>query len=151
MHELRNMSKKYIGKPCKKRHNGERYKSTGVCVVCAKIKAKEKRQRDPDSHADYQRKWRRNKNIKQATPTWTDEGEILHLQEERDRLSNSFKMEFQVIYIIPLRSRVVCGLHVASNMKIVSKSLAKLKGRKFDSKKVSEEQLKLSRLLSSIR
>ena len=145
------MKKKYKGKSCKNGHNGIRYKSTGACVECARERARVLRKNDPDSHADYQREWKRKKKVEQATPLWIDEGEIERLKQERDSLSFSLKMEFQIMYIIPLRSRTVCGLHVANNMKIVSKSLANLKGRKFDSKKVSKEQTELSRILSSIQ
>jgi len=142
---------KYIGNPCKKEHDGLRYKSNKSCVWCAREWAKKIRKENPDYHADYQKEWRRIQKIKQATPAWMDEGEIERLYQERELLSSSMKMEFEVVYVIPLRSRVVCGLHVASNMKLVSKSLAKLMGWKFDSKKISKEQLELSRILSSIQ
>ena len=145
------MKNKYTGKPCKNGHNGVRYKSTKACVECALVRAGRNRKNNPDYHADYQKEWKRTKKIKQATPAWIDEGEIERLYQERDRVSYSRKMEFEVMYVIPLRSKVVCGLHVASNMKLVSKSLAKLKGWKFDSKKISNEQLELSRILSSIQ
>lgn len=32
--------------------------------------------------------------------------------------------DFRIAHMIPLRGRIVCGLHVSENLRIVSKSLA---------------------------
>lgn len=59
---------------------------------------------------------------KQAIPRWLDYNAITAIEIEARRISAISGFSFQVDYIIPLTHHLVCGLHVAHNMHIVSKA-----------------------------
>jgi hypothetical protein len=57
---------------------------------------------------------------KTATPKWVDLIPIAMLKEEARNLSVKSGFKFAVDYIVPLSHHLVCGLHIAENMRIVS-------------------------------
>ena len=59
------------------------------------------------------------------------------MYEEAERLSAQMGMEFQVVHDIPLRGRVVCGLHIPENLRVASDSWRNL--RKFSTKRAEKE------------
>jgi len=69
-----------------------------------------------------------------ATPSWlTDDGNeiIQNLYERCACLSESTGIHHNVDHIIPLQSELVCGLHVPSNLRIITKLENLSKGNKF--------------------
>ena len=52
----------------------------------------------------------------QATPDWADTAKIQSIYSEASRLG------LEVDHIVPLRGRIVCGLHVEHNMQLLTKA-----------------------------
>mgnify|MGYP001765439423 CR=1 FL=1 len=62
----------------------------------------------------------------QATPAWADQFEITNVYVEAEY----FQME--VDHIVPLRGKLVCGLHVPENLQLLTRAANAGKGSKFD-------------------
>lgn len=56
---------------------------------------------------------------KQATPEWADAAAILAVYERAAQMKAETGDKFHVDHIVPLQSRIVCGLHVHWNMQIL--------------------------------
>lgn len=59
----------------------------------------------------------------QATPLWANLDKIAAFYKEAQRLTRITGIPYQVDHIIPLRSPVVCGLHVETNLQVIPASL----------------------------
>jgi hypothetical protein len=78
---------------------------------------------------------RKRKLLKQATPSWADHYDIRQIYQKCDELNQRYPTTgFVVHHIIPIAHGSVCGLHVADNLKVVSRSVKKQLGRKFNSR-----------------
>jgi len=62
---------------------------------------------------------RRAKKL-QATPEWSEKDLIKKIYDESDRLTNETGIQYNVDHIVPLQSDYVCGLHVLSNLQIIT-------------------------------
>jgi hypothetical protein len=54
-----------------------------------------------------------------ATPKWIVKGELLPIYLAAAKLSRENGIEYHVDHIVPLRSDIVCGLHVPWNLQII--------------------------------
>ena len=60
-----------------------------------------------------------------ATPKWFDKEEVLHIYElARER-------DLEVDHIVPLNSKIVCGLHVQDNLRCIPRELNRHKGNRY--------------------
>jgi hypothetical protein len=57
-----------------------------------------------------------------ATPGWANKEKITDIYKEARRLSKITGILFHVDHIIPLRHKLVCGLHVHTNLQILTAS-----------------------------
>lgn len=61
----------------------------------------------------------RKKHVKKATPFWADMHLIKIKHKERVAMTNMTGLEHHVDHIIPLQGENVCGLNIASNMRVI--------------------------------
>lgn len=103
------------------------------------------RKRNPEKSKGANRRWNeKNRDrwfallrqrfwaIRRATPKWADRGAIVALYEEAKRLTRETGIEYHVDHVIPLRGKLVCGLHVESNLRVVQRDVNQSKANKFD-------------------
>lgn len=96
------------------------------------IRKNRERKRDYDS--SYGKNWRQ-KNVSkrrandakrramllQATPKWFEKGEVDAIYEKCYLKEKSLGIKYEVDHIVPLISKVVCGLHCKDNLRIITK------------------------------
>lgn len=70
-------------------------------------------------------KARRRQRVRHATPAWADRRELDAVYAEADRLN------LTVDHIIPLKHKLVCGLHVPANLQLLTRSENCRKSNKF--------------------
>ena len=86
------------GKPCSRGHNSHRFTKTRRCVECDKVNALGRR-----THESLQ------------TPKWANLNKIKEIYRESKQLG----IDYHVDHIIPLRGKLVSGLHVHDNLQII--------------------------------
>jgi len=89
-------------------------------IRCAE-KIKETKKRYHERNAGLKNFWDANRRAaeKQATPAWADQfimKEAFHLAKLREK-ATGFK--WHVDHIVPLQSRIVCGLHAHTNIQVI--------------------------------
>ncbi len=102
---------RYIGKVCEKHPDagGERLISCRKCVVCHNVTAKD----------------RRREIIKERTPPWADKAKIRIIYRRAREAGKT------VDHKIPLQGKKVSGLHVETNLRVISSVKNSSKGNKF--------------------
>jgi hypothetical protein len=86
-----------------------------LCSAC--------RRNDPDLS--------RKARIEQATPPWADKEAIRLIYEMSKTITAQTGIQHHVDHIIPLKSDLVCGLHIAENLRIIPAVHNLRKGNKF--------------------
>lgn len=79
---------------------------------------KKYRQRRPDIKAAGCSKWRAKKL--QATPIWANAKVIKIFYKLAKLLTELTGIKYHVDHVIPLRNKLVCGLHVEHNLQIIT-------------------------------
>ena len=77
----------------------------------------------------------RERNIKQASPTWANSFYMYEAYELAQLRSKVFGFLWEVDHIIPLVNKQVCGLHVEHNLQVVPAQWNKQKSNKWDCEK----------------
>lgn len=101
-------------------------------------KAKERYLANPEPTRNRTKTWKENNRGRhnsncmkrhssklKATPVWLDELMLLYIDEVYDkcqRISLLTNIEHHVDHIVPLKGKLVCGLHVPWNLQILSAS-----------------------------
>jgi hypothetical protein len=96
------------------RKNGKKWRKNN------REKAREWRQVNAERMREYNA-WRRSLK-KQATPPWADREAIKKIYDEARRLEKETGVAHHVDHIYPLNSPYLCGLHVESNLQILTRS-----------------------------
>ena len=60
---------------------------------------------------------------RQAIPAWADRAQISTMYRKAKELSAVFGVELQVDHVVPLRGKLVCGLHTPANLQLLAKDL----------------------------
>lgn len=86
-----------------------------------------------EEHLAYHRAWSldKQKRIRLATPIWANKDKIGEIYLEAANLSRTTGIIHEVDHIIPLTNKLVCGLHVESNLQILTISENRAKRNKF--------------------
>lgn len=64
----------------------------------------------------------RGRRLRQATPRWANRAAIAAIYSQARKLTKRTGIPHQVDHIVPLQGRSVCGLHVESNLRVISKA-----------------------------
>lgn len=141
----RGLSRFYTGNPCKHGHMEERYVSSGVCILCDRIKHIRWQQNNKEAHKERVYAWRRanpersseiaagwrkrnadrysaiqaTNQIRQKYGTrLTDPyAAIIPFYAEERRLTRETGIKHQVDHVIPLSRG---GPHCASNLRVIT-------------------------------
>lgn len=65
-----------------------------------------------------------------AMPVWANEFFIQEIYDLRLRREKTLGIQFDVDHIVPLRSKLVCGLHVETNLRIIPRTVNRAKGNR---------------------
>ncbi len=74
---------------------------------------------------------KRFKSIQQRTPKWLTELDFTHMDifyNSAKALTKELNIKFEVDHIIPLRGKYISGLHVPSNLQVISSTDNQKKG-----------------------
>jgi 5-methylcytosine-specific restriction endonuclease McrA len=120
------------GVPCKHGHISPRYVKNHACIACCRelsIKwskenpdkalesGKKSYAKDPSKAAARYAKRRATKKL--ATPVWADIKEIEKIYKLARQKTIDSNVPWEVDHIVPLSSKLVCGLHVSWNLQII--------------------------------
>lgn len=86
----------------------------------------------PKDHAYYRRKAiERQERIKRATPPWANKSLIKEIYDRAHQLTVETGEMHEVDHVIPLQGKLICGLHVETNLKILTFIDNRTKGNKW--------------------
>lgn len=65
-----------------------------------------------------------------ATPAWADQTKITAVYAEAQRLTELTGTKHDVDHVVPIQSRLVCGLHVEHNLQVLPATVNRSKGNR---------------------
>lgn len=142
--------------PCSNGHLSPRWLSSRGCVECSKLQMV--RHKRTDTYKQYTERYRtvNKESIRRrirvwskstgkgrtyaaqyragklkATPVWFDQARVDEIYARAVRIGKCLGINLHVDHIVPLRSKLVCGLHWGSNLQILSGRLNQKKSNRF--------------------
>ena len=90
--------------------------------------------RTKEEIATYHRQWaiEKQNRTKKATPIWANNESIKKVYQQAVALTESTGIRHEVDHIVPLTNKLVCGLHVEHNLRVVTFAENRTKSNKFD-------------------
>ena len=85
----------------------------------------------------------RRARMKNADVSWADHDAIGRIYEEAVRLTNETGIRHHVDHIVPLSGKTVCGLHVESNLQVITARENLSKGNSWDPDSDSPKEVQL--------
>jgi hypothetical protein len=82
---------------------------------------------NPDKHCEIQ--VRRYASVKSSQPAWADRLAIAAVYKTAAQIRRS-GFDVHVDHIVPLRSKIVCGLHVQHNLQIIDRRINLIKNNR---------------------
>lgn len=82
--------------------------------------------------AYYSNNARRRACVNQAMPAWANKFFIEEAYRLAELRTKVLGFPWEVDHVIPLRNKIVCGLHVENNLRVVPKVVNNRKSNKFD-------------------
>lgn len=79
----------------------------------------------------YAHNSKRRKGVELATPKWADLGKIASIYKYSETVSETTGVKHNVDHIIPLKHKLVCGLNIPSNMRVITAKDNFQKGNRF--------------------
>ena len=143
----------YVGRPCSRGHI-ERSTEHRYCMQCRRDKASRERAANPELVRERTRQWRavsrearvayrkdrlayyaeransRRAGLRTATPAWSESLCILSLYKIAERLRVA-GADVQVDHVVPIKGKIVSGLHVRNNLRIIPSIENQRKNRHF--------------------
>lgn len=86
------------------------------------------RSEKPHVQASLNAKYRAS--LKRATPSWADPKAIERLYEQAACLTRETGIVHHVDHIYPLQSKIMCGLHVETNLRVIPAEINQAKGNR---------------------
>jgi hypothetical protein len=147
---VRNRESKYLSQPDSKAKRQARARELFKTTPPEKnrMKAKKFREKNPEKHKDSVNRWRRENwealkpqvrlwarqrmaQRRSARVSWANKIEIAKIYKEAARLTKETGTEYHVDHEIPLQGANVCGLHIESNLRIVTATENLRKGARY--------------------
>ena len=138
----------FTGKPCKNGHIAERKVVNGTCVTCSAIARAKWSEKNREKDNAYKAKWNKDNKDKKLvltrkrqiskinrTPKWLtdfDKLKIKCIYSIAAMLARENKEPWHVDHIIPLKGKMVSGLHVPSNLRAIRGSENMKKHNEFE-------------------
>lgn len=118
----------------KERANARRAKYRIEAKDRIKESARKSKQKHRQTGIDYARHYRKTNGAKirkfhanrraaklRAMVAWANMDAISKIYRQAHALSKIMKMKYEVDHIVPLRSKIVCGLHCEANLQVLTK------------------------------
>lgn len=160
--KAQNAARYFTGNACIKGHVSERYTANKTCCECANAIANKTKAKDRQKYVASSVKWGRlnpeKKNAQhlkanrknparrnlwtanyrsakdQRQPIWLTSGQIFEMESVYTYCSalRNCGLDYHVDHIVPLRGKIVSGLHVPWNLQVILGSDNVKKGNRFD-------------------